>query len=78
MAISDIILLDFLDLCFKTFQGSATETENTNFLDPAFFSNQSLYNLEPQCSANATIPVSVQIASSVVTQGIIQSLGAVI
>ncbi|KAH7858115.1 hypothetical protein Vadar_020147 [Vaccinium darrowii] len=48
--------------------GSATETENTNFLDPAFFSNQSLYNLEPQCSANATIPVSVQIASSVVTQ----------
>ncbi|XP_058195611.1 ABC transporter A family member 7-like [Rhododendron vialii] len=48
--------------------GSDTETQLTNFLDPAFFSNEPVYDLEPQCSANSMIPVTVQIATSAVTQ----------
>ncbi|KAI8528928.1 hypothetical protein RHMOL_Rhmol12G0186000 [Rhododendron molle] len=48
--------------------GSDTETQLTNFLDPAFFSNEPIYHLEPQCSANSMIPVTVQIASIAVTQ----------
>ncbi|KAE9453791.1 hypothetical protein C3L33_14289, partial [Rhododendron williamsianum] len=48
--------------------GSDTETQLTNFLDPAFFSNEPIYDLEPQCSANSMIPVTVQIASSAETQ----------
>ncbi|KAG5522833.1 hypothetical protein RHGRI_034846 [Rhododendron griersonianum] len=48
--------------------GSDTETQLTNFLDPAFFSNEPIYDLEPQCSANSMIPVTVQIASIAVTQ----------
>ncbi|KAH7857513.1 hypothetical protein Vadar_013552 [Vaccinium darrowii] len=48
--------------------GSDTETQYTNFLDPAYFSNEPVYYLEPQCSTNSMIPVSIPIASSVVTQ----------
>ncbi|GFZ07754.1 ABC2 homolog 6 [Actinidia rufa] len=46
--------------------GSDTMTEYSNFLDPAFFSDRPLYHLQPQCSANSTINVTVQIASTAV------------
>ncbi|KAL6973345.1 Phospholipid-transporting ATPase abca7, variant 2 [Sarracenia purpurea var. burkii] len=47
--------------------GSATMTEYSNFVDPAFFSNQPLYHLQSQCSANSTISVSIPIGSTAVS-----------
>ncbi|GFZ12086.1 ABC2 homolog 6 [Actinidia rufa] len=48
--------------------GSDTMTEYSNFLDPAFFSDRPLYHLQPQCSANSTINVTIQIASTAVPE----------
>ncbi|KAI8528924.1 hypothetical protein RHMOL_Rhmol12G0185800 [Rhododendron molle] len=59
---------DILDSLAYYALGSDTETADTNFLEPAFFSNQPLYRLQPQCSVNSAIPVSIQFNSSAVTQ----------
>ena len=59
---------------FETFQGSDSMTEYSNFLDPAFFSDRPLYHLQPQCSANSTLNVTIQIASTAVPAGIIHIL----
>ena len=56
---------------FETLQGSDTMTDTTNLLEPAFFSNEPVYHLQPQCSANSTTSVSIQISSIPVSQGII-------
>ncbi|KAA8542403.1 hypothetical protein F0562_023461 [Nyssa sinensis] len=48
--------------------GSETQTEYTNFLDPAFFSNRSVYNVQTQCTLNSTFSVSIPIAGSAVEQ----------
>ncbi|GMQ10518.1 hypothetical protein CsSME_00053486 [Camellia sinensis var. sinensis] len=43
--------------------GSETMTGYSNFLDPAFFSNYSLYRLQQQCPTNSRTSVSIQITS---------------
>ncbi|XP_052175701.1 ABC transporter A family member 7-like isoform X2 [Diospyros lotus] len=48
--------------------GSDTQTEYFNFLDPAFVSTLPLYHLQPQCSANSTISIPIQIGNNAVTQ----------
>ncbi|KAF7123417.1 hypothetical protein RHSIM_Rhsim12G0157900 [Rhododendron simsii] len=57
---------DILDSLAYYALGSDTETAYTNFLEPAFFSNQPLYHLQPQCSANSVIPVSIQLTQEAI------------
>lgn len=51
------------------FQGSDTETEYDNFLEPAFFSNAPVYYLQPQCSSDSKFSVSFPFGSGLVQQG---------
>ncbi|XP_073225221.1 ABC transporter A family member 8-like isoform X2 [Cicer arietinum] len=44
--------------------GSASETEFTNFLEPAFFSDLPIYYLQNQCRKNSTFSVPVQISTT--------------
>lgn len=46
---------------FKMFQGSYTETEKDNFIDPAFLDDSPLYNVQRQCASNSTFSVSIPI-----------------
>ncbi|XP_058195609.1 ABC transporter A family member 7-like [Rhododendron vialii] len=61
---------DILDSLAYYALGSDTETADTNFLEPAFFSNQPLYRLQSQCSANSAIPVSIQFAPGATQEAI--------
>lgn len=47
----------------KMFQGSDSETRQDSFLDPAFFED-SLYNIQSQCTSNSTVNVSVSLTVS--------------
>jgi len=47
----------------KMFQGSDSETRQDSFLDPAFFED-SLYNIQSQCTSNSTANVSVSLTVS--------------
>ncbi|CAK9158688.1 unnamed protein product [Ilex paraguariensis] len=48
--------------------GSASKTELTNFLEPAFFSNEPVYDLQPQCAANSGFTFPLQLGSTEVQQ----------
>ncbi|KAK7304601.1 hypothetical protein VNO77_42484 [Canavalia gladiata] len=43
--------------------GSDTETEYSNFLEPAFFSDLPIYYLQSQCTQNSTFSIPVQIST---------------
>lgn len=43
--------------------GSASKTDITNYLEPAFFSNRPIYYVQSQCGANSTFSIPVPIAS---------------
>ncbi|KAG5032123.1 hypothetical protein JHK82_015710 [Glycine max] len=55
--------------------GSDSEPENTNFLEPAFFSDLPIYYLQNQCTQNSTFSVSVQIAGISKQQEVICAQG---
>ncbi|CAL5202078.1 unnamed protein product [Lathyrus oleraceus] len=48
--------------------GSASETENTNFLEPAFFSDRPVYYLQSQCNKNSSFSVPIQISTTSIQQ----------
>lgn len=48
--------------------GSESQTEFTNFLEPAFFSDLPVYYLQSKCAPNSTFPVTIRGASSVTVQ----------
>ncbi|KAG2399028.1 ABC transporter A family member 7 [Vigna angularis] len=45
--------------------GSASYTENTNFLEPAFFSDQPIYYLQSQCTQNSTFSISFELSAAI-------------
>ncbi|RYQ96177.1 hypothetical protein Ahy_B08g091767 [Arachis hypogaea] len=49
--------------------GSASKTENTNFLESAFFSGLPVYYLQKQCTENSTFSFPLQIESYSIQQG---------
>lgn len=51
------LFLSFLELMF---QGTTAEADLTNYLDPGIGSNLSIYNIQPQCILNATLPFSFE------------------
>ncbi|KAH1126645.1 hypothetical protein GLYMA_06G191400v4 [Glycine max] len=55
--------------------GSDSEPENTNFLEPAFFSDLPIYYLQNQCTQNSTFSVSLQIAGISKQQEVICAQG---
>ncbi|GMP33510.1 hypothetical protein CsSME_00006799 [Camellia sinensis var. sinensis] len=59
---------DLLNSFADNIMGSDTMTDTTNLLEPAFFSNEPVYHLQPQCSANSTTSVSIQTSSFPVSQ----------
>ncbi|KAK7354195.1 hypothetical protein VNO80_19654 [Phaseolus coccineus] len=44
--------------------GSASMTENTNFLEPAFFSDEPIYYLQSQCTQNSTFSISFELSAA--------------
>ncbi|PWA77372.1 ABC2-like protein [Artemisia annua] len=50
--------------------GSASRTENFNFLEPAFFSSLPIYYAQSQCGSNSTFSISVPVASMVLDKEI--------
>ncbi|ESW10198.1 hypothetical protein PHAVU_009G189300 [Phaseolus vulgaris] len=44
--------------------GSASMTENTNFLEPAFFSDEPIYYLQSQCTQNSTFSISIELSAA--------------
>lgn len=50
--------------------GSGTETEYDNFLEPAFFSNEPVYYLQPQCRSDSKFSVSFPFGSGLVQQDV--------
>ncbi|RDX64090.1 ABC transporter A family member 8 [Mucuna pruriens] len=55
--------------------GSDSQTEITNFLEPAFFSDLPLYYLQSQCTQNSTFSISVQISAISKKQEVICAQG---
>ncbi|KAJ7956359.1 ABC transporter A family protein [Quillaja saponaria] len=51
---------DILDNLASNVIGSESKTEISNFLDPAFFSDLPIYNLQSQCTSNSTFSVDVK------------------
>jgi len=39
-------------------------TENTNFLEPAFFSDEPIYYLQSQCTQNSTFSISIELSAA--------------
>ncbi|XP_062116464.1 ABC transporter A family member 7-like [Humulus lupulus] len=52
-----------LDSLANIVAGSESMPQYTNFLDPAFYSNLPIYNLQRQCTQNSTFYADVQITS---------------
>ncbi|KAL8123535.1 hypothetical protein AgCh_011491 [Apium graveolens] len=52
----------------KIVLGSESQTEFTNFLEPAFYSDLPVYYLQSKCAPNSTFPVTIRGASSVTVQ----------
>ncbi|KAM3246934.1 ABC transporter A family member 7 isoform X2 [Capsicum annuum] len=50
--------------------GSETHVKYVNFLDPAFFSDQTIYNVRPQCSPYSTFSLPLEFGSIPVQQAI--------
>ncbi|KAJ1384495.1 hypothetical protein SESBI_42503, partial [Sesbania bispinosa] len=44
--------------------GSESMTENTNFLEPAFFSDLPIYYLQSQCTQNSTFSIPINISTT--------------
>lgn len=42
-------------------QGSGTDTETVNFIEPAFISERPVYTMQSQCSSNSNKSVNVSI-----------------
>ncbi|ERN03835.1 ABC transporter A family member 7 [Amborella trichopoda] len=59
---------DSLTLLSEVLPGTDTMPEQSNYLEPAFFSGHPLYIVRPQCASNFNLPVSFQIASYTVQQ----------
>ncbi|PNX74986.1 ABC transporter A family member 7-like protein, partial [Trifolium pratense] len=55
---------DVMDSLATNVLGSASETENTNFLEPAFFSDLPIYYLQSQCGKNSTFSIPIQISTT--------------
>ncbi|KAK2441657.1 Phospholipid-transporting ATPase abca7 [Trifolium repens] len=55
---------DVMDSLAKNVLGSASETEHTNFLEPAFFSDLPIYYLQRQCGKNSTFSIPIQISTT--------------
>ena len=55
---------------YEMFQGSESMPENSNFLDPAFYSDLPIYNVQSQCSQNPISSVPINISSIQMQQGI--------
>jgi len=43
-------------------------TENTNFLEPAFFSDEPIYYLQSQCTQNSTFLISFELSAAISRQ----------
>ncbi|KAL5544420.1 hypothetical protein UlMin_008204 [Ulmus minor] len=54
---------DILDILANNVTGSASMPQLDNFLDPAFYSDLPIYNVERQCTPGSTFSANVQIAS---------------
>lgn len=53
----------------SNFQGSESQTKYMNFLEAAFFSNQTVYNVQSQCSPDFTFSLPLDFGSVAVQQG---------
>ncbi|CAJ1975258.1 unnamed protein product [Sphenostylis stenocarpa] len=45
--------------------GSSSMTEDTNFLEPAFFSDLPIYYLQSQCTQNSTFSISFELSAAI-------------
>lgn len=50
-------------------QGSESLPENSNFLDPAFYSGLPMYNVQSKCSENSLFSIPINISSIEIQQG---------
>ncbi|KAK1259232.1 ABC transporter A family member 7 [Acorus gramineus] len=53
-----------------TFQGTDTDTREEEFIEPAFLSDRPLYIIQPQCAANFSLSIPIQMASKTFQQEI--------
>ncbi|KAK1282065.1 ABC transporter A family member 7 [Acorus calamus] len=51
-----------------TFQGTDTDTREEEFIEPAFLSDRPLYIIQPQCAANFSSSIPIQMASKIFQQ----------
>ncbi|XP_042521053.1 ABC transporter A family member 7-like isoform X2 [Macadamia integrifolia] len=61
---------DMLNSLADTLLGSSSVTDGDNFLEPAFFSDLPLYNIQPQCTQNSSFSVPIQILTNTVQQDV--------
>ncbi|CAM8881361.1 unnamed protein product [Rhodiola kirilowii] len=66
MLVNTVANLSSADNIASSVLGSESKPQITNFLEPAFFSNFPLYNIQSQCTSNSTLTIPIQIASSIV------------
>ncbi|XP_043704668.1 ABC transporter A family member 7-like isoform X2 [Telopea speciosissima] len=59
---------DMLNSLANNLLGSSSMTDTDNFLEPAFFSDVPLYNIQPRCTQNSSFSVPIQISSTTVQQ----------
>ncbi|XP_058788356.1 ABC transporter A family member 7-like [Vicia villosa] len=64
----DINSNNVMDSLATNVMGSASETENTNFLEPAFFSDLPIYYLQSQCNKNSSFSIPIQISTTSIQQ----------
>ncbi|KAL5975476.1 hypothetical protein ACLOJK_019798 [Asimina triloba] len=55
---------DYLDALSNLIPGSDTDTEDINYIEPAFLSGRPLYVLQPQCLPNSSLSISFKISNN--------------
>ncbi|RZC16975.1 ABC transporter A family member 7 isoform B [Glycine soja] len=73
--LSTIYSSDIMASLASNVVGSESEPGNTNFLEPAFFSDLPIYYLQNQCTQNSTFSVSVQMSGISKQQEVICAQG---
>ncbi|CAL9114054.1 unnamed protein product, partial [Musa textilis] len=63
---SALNLTDFPNSFSTVILGTDTSTGNTQFMEPAFVSDRPLNLIQPQCTSNATSPISFKIANRLI------------
>ncbi|URD77016.1 ABC transporter [Musa troglodytarum] len=66
---SALNLTDFPNSFSTVILGTDTSTGNTQFMEPAFVSDRPLNLIQPQCTSNATSPISFKIANRLIELG---------